>query len=244
MDEWSHPYSQFQHKVRTRLKERLRRNNGRVMPEQFEACVRPGGATKAAKMRLRLFTAQVDGALEWKPDLVSEDSLRRQVSASAAIDLGLLIDLWARSRRIENRAAFPNLAPAGNKSQHVSMDDWRQSAVFGVDILIRPLVEFSGQGTVNGLRNDLVLSDESFAVVAHGNLRDGQLVNDGEFFARLVIGKGMNIPRITSLIPSTAQRCELAMFGPLLLGDADGVVDAVLQPLSRFATEAYRAFLS
>ena len=195
-------------------------------------------------MRLRLLTRRPDASLEWKPELVTEELLRRQVAGSAAIDLGLLIGLWSTSRRIENRTAFPFLAPVSNKSQHVSRNDWLQRPVFGIDILVRPPVEFSEDRDEKDLRNDLILSEECFAIVVHGNMREGQLIDDGEYFARLVTGDAFSIPRINSLIPLAATRCELSMNGALLRGDADGVVDAALPNLNRFAADAYAAFIS
>ncbi len=240
---WTNPYNELQHSLRQALRSRLRRTNGYVSIDQFMECVQPGCASKAGQLRLRLFKVHVDGKMEWKPEIVSEALLAQKVGGSAAIDMDRLTTLWAHSRRLSLRTPFPSLAPAGNKSQHVGRHSFSHAPVFGVDVLVRPPTEFAEERADSATRNSLQLGEEAIALVIHGNFADGRLVEDGQYFARLVVGNAFGIPKIASLISPAAGSCEHAMRASLRAGDPEGVMDSALPRLHTFAHDAAMAFV-
>lgn len=237
MADWTNPYKELQHAVRTALRDRLRRTNGCVTREEFLACAVPERIDRAEKLMLRLLRPGIDGRLEWKPEIVSEDLLVQKVGRSAAINERDLISLWSRSRHLHERTAFPYLAPAGDKSKLVSRHSFNAAPVFGVDLLVRPPVAFSEDRLGGQTRNALTLGDESIAVIVHGGFHEGRLDPNEEYFVRLVVGDDLAIPKVQSRISATAGGCELAMLEPLLAGDAPGAVGATLPRLDRFARE-------
>lgn len=244
MSDWTNPYTTFQHSLREALKGRLRRTNGCVSREQYMDCVIPGRGEKAAKVLLRLFTVHEDGKLEWKPEIVTEKVLIQRVGGSSAIHTPSLVALWSSSRRLSLRTAFPYIAPAGSKTQHVGRHSPSHAPVFGVDVLVRPPTPFAEDRDEKSLRNSLMLGEECFALVIHGTFENERLVDDGEYFARVVVGDAFNIPKIATQIPQVAWSCEREMWRPLREGDADGAVDAALPHLHGFAEASAMAFVS
>ena len=244
MTEWTNPYSEYQHSLREALKDRLRRTNGCVSRDQFMDCTAPERANKAEKMLLRLFNLQTGGNLEWKPEIVSEETLLQKVGDSTAVLSSDLVNLWSKSRKLSLRTAFPYIAPVSNKSQHVGRHSFRHAPVFGVDVLVRPPTIFSEDRGDKSVHNGLTLGEECIALVIHGTFDSGHLVEDGEYFTRLVVGNAFGIPKMTSMIPPAAGRCEHAMRVPLRSGDAKGAVDAALPHLNDFAQAAAMAFVS
>lgn len=244
MNDWDNPYQDLQRELRHALKDRLRRTNGRVTRDQFLACAEPDRMEKAEKLMLRLCADAPDGRLEWKPEIVSEETLLQKLNGSTAVRSKDLVRLWDRTRDLTERTAFPMLAPAANKSQHVSGHSLTATPVFGFDILVRPQATFAEQREDGALHNDLQLGEESIALVVHGTFDDGILVIDGAYEVRLVVGDGFRPAGIGRLIPETAGRCETAMFAALRAGDAMGAVDAALPVVQAFAQEAARAMLS
>jgi hypothetical protein len=244
MTEWTNPYNDFQHSLREILNDRLRRTNGCVTREQFMECALPGLDEKAEKMRLRLFSQHSDGRLEWKPEIMDEQDLIKKVGGSAAIRQADLITLWSQSRKLSLRTAYPKLAPVGKKTQHVSRNSFSHAPVFGVDVLVRPPTVFSEDRDDKSLHNGLVLGEECIALVIHGTFENGRLVEDGEYFARLVVGDAFTIPKVSSLISPAAGLCENAIRASLQKGDATGTVDALLPHLNSFAEASSMAFIS
>ncbi|MEI7548494.1 MAG: hypothetical protein WCK21_10625 [Actinomycetota bacterium] len=242
MQGWTNPYSDLQQIVRSVLKDRLRRTNGCVTREQFAACAEVEQADRVEKAMLRLCHVRPDGALEWKPDVVSEESLLRKLGGSSAVSTSRLVGLWSKSRALSARTAYPHLAPSANKSQLVSRRSFSEAPVFGLDILLRPPAEFS-EGSV-GARNVLSLGNECFALVVHGEFDAGRLSDSGEFFTRLVVGDDLAIPAVTSQLARVSGRCELEVISPLYEGDIEASVDAVLPHLNDFARFMASAFVS
>jgi len=208
------------------------------------ACTYPEDADRAAKALLRLCSVCPDGLLEWKPEIDSEQALLRCLHGSTAVRATELVDLWSESHQLRQRTAYPSLAPAGRKNQHVSVRSFRAAPVFGVDILVRPPTEFA-EDRVDGLdRHTLVLGAECMALVIHGDFDGSRLADGGIFFTRLVVGDALSVPRITAEIPAAAGRCEMAMLEPLVRGDLVGAIDASLPYLDRFADSVGRALVS
>lgn len=241
---WTNPYQELQRSLREALHEALRRTNGCVTRDEFLTCTDPDRADKAEKMLLRLCRVHDDGTLEWKPEIVSEESLVRKLSGSPAVREGDVRRLWSRSYELHRRTAYPYLAPSGHKSQLVRPTSWGRAPVFGLDVLVRPPVEPTEGGPSATLKNDLVLGEECIALVIHGTFEGPQLVIDGRYEPRLVVGDDLAIPKIVSRLPAVADRCASAMFAPLRAGDARGTVSAALPHLDAFAREAALAFVN
>lgn len=244
MTEWTNPYPELQRALRQAINDGLRRTNGLIDPGDFANCVVPGAQDKAAKMLLRLLLRHPDGRLEWKPELVSEAALLDKLGGSKAVDVRALTRLFEDSRRLANRTSYPSIAPVANKSQLVSRHSFLEPPVFGVDILVRPPTEFSDDRDDGELRNALTLGDEALALVVHGEFDGLRLVTTDTYVVRLVVGNAFSIPRIVGLIPRAAFGCEQALREPLLAGDPQRAVAAVLPHLNRFAADAALAFVS
>lgn len=238
MTDWTNPYADIQQEYRSALLNRLRRTNGRVSREDFMACAMPGQAAKAERSILRVLLELPDGALEWKPEIVSEAALLAKLGGGPAFCAEQLLDLWARSRALEARTAYPALAPAGKKGQLVSRHSSEAAPVFGVDILIRPPIEFADTRAGGVLRHNLSLGRECVALIVHAEFVDGRLSDHGDYFVRVVVGDDLAVPEVLAMLDSTALRCELAMIEPLYTGDAPTAVDAALLHLDRLAQRA------
>jgi hypothetical protein len=244
MTEWSNPYNVIQRSVRTALKDRLRRTNGRVCRGDLLACADAAHRARAEKLVLRLCRVCPDGMLEWKPEIVSIETLRQKLGGTKAVDAERLQFLWSQSRTLAERTTYPYLAPAANKSQLVSRTNFREPPVFGIDFLVRPPTEFSEDRDEEETRNALSLGAECLALVIHGQFDDGCLSDDGDFFARVVVGDELAIPKVVAQIPSVAIRCEMAMIPSLYAGDVEAAVDAALPHLHDFARSTAMAFVS
>jgi hypothetical protein len=244
MAEWENPYAELQRNLRSVLHDRLRRTNGCVSRQQFMECVKVGSADRAEKLLLRLFTETEKGLLEWKPEIDTVEVLTKKLGGIEAVRTTELTALWSHSRKLRLRTTYPYLAPAGKKNQHVSYSDFSRTAVFGLDVLVRPPTEFSEDRGDKKLQNGLVLGEENIALVAHGTFENGRLVDDGEYFSRIVVGDAFNIPNVWSLIAPAAGRCERDMRSPLRLGDAAATLDAALPHLNNFAQAAAMAFIN
>lgn len=237
MRSWENPHTELQRRVRRHVKRRLRRHNGKICRNEFLECVDRGQIERAEKLMQRLCRSSGDGMLEWKPGIVSEASLILRLGGNKSVERSAVVDLWTRSQRLSERTAFPHIAPAGNKSQLRSWRDFSGPAVFGVDLLTRPRVDFAQDRPSNEERHDLILGDECFALVLHADFVECYLPDDGRLLARVVVGDGLAIPSVTARVQRTAALCELAVVGYLADGEVEGAVDAVLPILDEFARD-------
>lgn len=243
MGEWVNPYAELQHSLRLVMRDRLRRSSGSITMDAFMSCAASGRDSAAAKMALRLLHHGGDGILEWKTEIASEEALLQRIGGSKAIRVDEVVKLWRSSRQLALRTAYPMLAPAGNRSQHVKRSLFGPSPVYGVDVLVRPLTEFSEDRDGSASRNALSVGADCFALVIHGDFNHGALVRESEFDVRLVVGDSLRIRNIVvELIPKYAWRCEVAIRSALLHGDSAGAIDAVLPHLAEFANAATNAF--
>jgi hypothetical protein len=244
MVQWRNPYEGQQRVLRRAMKDALRRNNGYISRAEYTSCCRPGQASKAEKLVLRLFFVRPDGQLEWKPEIVSREILESKLDGSLAIDRERILDVWEQSRRPHLRTDFPYLAPTSRKSQLIGIDSFSRTPVLGTDVLVRPPTAFAQENANRTEIHDLMVGRESVALIIHGNFRDHSLISDGEYLARLVVGDTLAIPKVVDLIPIAAGRCELAMMAPLMHGDLTTAVRRALGHLNVFARDVTLAFVN
>ena len=231
-----------QRSVRRALRDRLRRSNGTIAREDLIACLRTGYEKDGERIQRRLLRVREDRLLEWKQEVDSEGALRRRVGGASCVNLEDLVRLWARSRELGNRSAYPYLVPSGNTSQRVKRDSFGPQPVYGIDLLLRPPNEFS-QDRAGAVRNELRLGEECIALVVHGIFEGGRLASGSEYFSRIVVGNGLrNFEIVTTLIPRYAWSCEQLIRKPLLDGDMSLVVDRALPYLHKFAVDATASF--
>lgn len=243
MSDWVNPYESLQREIRGCLRETLKRNNGIVVTDEIMGCLNTNNRTKAQKLFQRLFKPSDDGTFEWKPEIVSEEMLVKKLDGNQSVNAGKLASVFRLSRSLGKRTAHPYVAPSNNRSQLVPLHSFAAAPVFGVDVLVRPPTEFTNVVSGDTLKNDFNVGEQNFALFLHGTFEDGLLVDDGEFFARLVVGDAFKTLNVAEVISRTAGQCEADARLPLVTGDVERAVERVAKRMNSFAFEVYGASL-
>ena len=152
MDNINH--EKIQSEIKHYLKNILQRTSGLVPKRDAENVFGEG-----AKLILRLFTKFDDDTLQWKNEIVSTDILLRKLGDSylrKSEACNLLL-----STKSNNSSRYEYLAYANKESLiGFSFDQ----PIFGLDIFVKPVVEFSKTGEFN---NNFEIGRNSLAFFIH-----------------------------------------------------------------------------
>ncbi len=235
MTKWDNPYKEIQHLFRSEINGMLRRNNGITDRETVSKFFTTDDEEKIDKFLLRFFEINSSKDLEWKLKYSSIEVFRKDIQENKFVDVDSFLRLHNETRKTENRTEFPYIAPCNKKNQLVSHYDFSKTPVFGVDILVRPPVEFSSSKAECVSQRNLKVGSECFALVIHGDFQGKSLVNNSEYFHRLIVGDAFAIDNIVKLIPEIAHKCENDTKDALTSGNIEKATHNILNHLNSFS---------
>ncbi|HCT84439.1 MAG TPA: hypothetical protein DF296_04480 [Candidatus Margulisbacteria bacterium] len=201
---WINPYKSLQDQFRSMLNKELSRNNGIISEETFQNAFI--NCKKLTNLRQRLFIPN-NNQLEWKPEIVNVEMLAKKIGKPISELDPLIIEVFNRSRQMDNRCRYPYLAYANrnNLIKHDSIDP-----VYGIDVLIRPVTSFTES---EEKKNNFFIGSHSLALFLHVDLDEKMEVrNSSNFMFRASVGTDLMQSGINKYLNP-----RLSVIGPLLI---------------------------
>lgn len=241
MDKWINPYKNLDSKLKTALKTALKRNNGLVTEQDFNATILPEASPATVKhLKNRLFHLGADEKLEWNQKWLKKEqiaALSSNKEYQKAINLEKLENLFITSRLPHKRTQYPYVAPSSLKSRLTSIDHPRKRAVIGINTLVRPECTFSnGSGSgKNTTNNTLTVGEEEIILALHGTFNETVLAANENPKPRLILGEKISKRHTPVQIARTLRPLTAELEEPLRKGDWTKTAQVIAKNLNNFA---------